>query len=67
VTGKDTSDPSSRNEDLARAAGLNRIDAKLEDDPQAEDHAREFLIAVAEGSSGLDLDGLRTVRDCAWR
>lgn len=29
--------------------------------------AREFLISVADGSSGLDLQRLRTVRDRAWR
>lgn len=31
------------------------------------DAGRAFLTAVAEGRSGLDLDGLRTVRDRAWR
>jgi hypothetical protein len=29
--------------------------------------ARNFLISVADGTSGLDLDSLRTVRDRAWR
>lgn len=28
---------------------------------------REFLVSVAAGSSGLDLEALRTVRDRAWR
>lgn len=28
---------------------------------------RTFLISVAEGNSGLDLERLRTVRDRAWR
>jgi hypothetical protein len=28
---------------------------------------RDFLISVADGASGLDLDQLRTVRDRAWR
>jgi hypothetical protein len=28
---------------------------------------RDFLISVAHGTSGLDLDQLRTVRDRAWR
>ena len=28
---------------------------------------RDFLISVARGTSGLDLDRLRTVRDHAWR
>jgi hypothetical protein len=29
--------------------------------------ARDFLISVANGSSGLDLVRLRSVRDRAWR
>ncbi len=29
--------------------------------------AREFLISVADGDSGLDLERLRRVRDRAWR
>jgi len=29
--------------------------------------ARAFLISVAKGTSGLDLDQLRTVRERAWR
>jgi hypothetical protein len=40
--------------------------AALEDDRQAQDHARAFLLSVAEGDSGLDLERLRTVRDRAW-
>jgi hypothetical protein len=28
---------------------------------------RDFLISVAQGTSGLDLDQLRTVRERAWR
>lgn len=39
----------------------------LERDRQAENRARDFLISVAEGSSGLDLARLRDVRDRAWR
>lgn len=27
----------------------------------------DFLVSVAHGASGLDLDRLRTVRDRAWR
>jgi hypothetical protein len=41
--------------------------AALEQDRQAQDRARDFLISVADGSSGLDLKRLRTVRDRAWR
>lgn len=39
----------------------------LERDRQAGDRARDFLISVAEGSSGLDLERLRDVRDRTWR
>ncbi len=37
--------------------------------PRSEDErcAREFLIGVADGVSGLDLERLRSVRDRAWR
>jgi hypothetical protein len=41
--------------------------AALEHDRQAQEHARDFLISVAEGNSGLDLAGLRDVRDRAWQ
>jgi hypothetical protein len=33
----------------------------------ARSRARAFLISVAKGTSGLDLDQLRTVRERAWR
>ena len=33
----------------------------------ATSRARAFLISVAKGTSGLDLDQLRTVRERAWR
>ena len=39
----------------------------LEQDRQAEEQAREFLLTVADGASGLDLESLRSVRDRAWR
>ncbi len=41
--------------------------AALDRDRQAEDRARDFLIDAAEGTSGLDLEGLRDVRERAWR
>ncbi len=41
--------------------------AALEQDRQAGEHAREFLLKVADGASGLNLESLRTVRDRAWR
>lgn len=39
----------------------------LAEEAAAESRGRDFLVAVADGASGLDLDGLRTVRDEAWR
>ncbi|MCL2770394.1 MAG: hypothetical protein FWD42_09855 [Solirubrobacterales bacterium] len=39
----------------------------LEHDREAERRAREFLVSVADGTSGLDLERLREVRDRAWR
>ncbi|MDQ6776169.1 MAG: hypothetical protein M3071_08125 [Actinomycetota bacterium] len=41
--------------------------AALEQDRDAEERARDFLLSVADGTSGLDLEGLRSVRDRAWR
>ena len=41
--------------------------AALERDRESERRAREFLVSVAEGTSGLDLERLRDVRDHAWR
>ncbi|MFZ2113426.1 MAG: hypothetical protein WAU77_06815 [Solirubrobacteraceae bacterium] len=38
-----------------------------EQDQQAEGRARDFLMSVADGTSGLDLQSLRDVRDRAWR
>jgi hypothetical protein len=35
-------------------------------DRQAEERARAFLVSVADGTSGLDLERLRDVRDRAW-
>ena len=39
----------------------------LEQDRDAQERARDFLVSVADGTSGLDLEGLRDVRDRAWR
>lgn len=41
--------------------------AALEHDREAHESARDFLISVADGSSGLDLERLRDARDRAWR
>jgi hypothetical protein len=42
--------------------------SKTNSTPQhdAPSRAHAFLISVAEGTSGLDLDQLRTVRERAW-
>ncbi|MGI8413631.1 MAG: hypothetical protein ACR2LV_09170 [Solirubrobacteraceae bacterium] len=39
----------------------------LEHDRQGDERAREFLLSAADGTSGLDLERLRDVRDRAWR
>jgi hypothetical protein len=41
--------------------------AALDQDRQAQRRARDFLISVADETSGLDLERLRSVRDHAWR
>jgi hypothetical protein len=51
---------------VVRALAL-RGAAALEDDRRAAERTRSFLVGVADGSSGLDLHALRSVRDRAWR
>jgi hypothetical protein len=51
---------------VLRALAL-RGAAAMDADADAEEAARAFLLSVADGTSGLDLEGLRTVRDRAWR
>jgi hypothetical protein len=41
--------------------------AAPEQDRQAAERARDFLLSVADGNSGLDLENLRSVRGRAWR
>lgn len=50
---------------VVRALAL-RGAAALRDDECAARRAADFLVAAAEGRSGLDLEGLRTARDRAW-
>lgn len=38
-----------------------------QDEPSPAQDGLDFLISVADGDSGLDLESLRTVRDRAWR
>jgi hypothetical protein len=49
-----------------RALALRGAEA-LKSDAAAASDASEFLVSVADGSSGLDLDRLRTARERAWR
>ena len=55
--------PASR---LVHELALRGVDA-MEAEAAQRDAGRSFLVAVAEGRSGLDLEALRTVRDRAWR
>jgi hypothetical protein len=41
--------------------------AEIELDRRAQERARDLLTNVADGTSGLDLERLRSVRDRAWR
>jgi hypothetical protein len=58
--------PGAPSSQIVRALAL-RGAAALDQDHEAENRARDFLIGAAEGNCGLDLEGLRDVRDRAWR
>jgi hypothetical protein len=64
--GRELIGPDAPASQIVRALAL-RGAAALEADREAEARAREFLVNVAEGRSGLDLERLRTVRERAWR
>jgi hypothetical protein len=51
---------------IVKTLAIRGADA-LDEDEAAVERSRRFLIDVAEGRSGLDLEGLRTVRDRSWR
>lgn len=51
---------------VVRALALRGASA-LDADHEQEARARDFLVAVAEGRSGVDLERLRDVRERAWR
>ncbi|HET6570834.1 MAG TPA: hypothetical protein VFG58_05035 [Solirubrobacterales bacterium] len=51
---------------VVRELALRGAEA-FEADRAASDQARDFLISVASGGSGLDLEDLRSVRERAWR
>lgn len=38
----------------------------FESDEAAEQRAADFALSVADGTSGLDLESLRNVRERAW-
>lgn len=65
VRGRELVGPGAPASQVIRALAL-RGAAALDADCEADERAREFLVAVAEGTSGLDLERLRTVRDRAW-
>ena len=58
--------PSAPTSQVVRALAL-RGAAALDEDDASRQRATDFLISVAEGTSGLDLERLRTVRERAWR
>jgi hypothetical protein len=51
---------------VVRALAIRGADA-LDEDDAVRQRAADFLVGVAEGTSGLDLERLRTVRARAWR
>jgi hypothetical protein len=51
---------------VVHALALRGADA-LEADREAQQRATEFLVSVAQGTSGVDLERLRSVRERAWR
>ncbi len=57
--------PRAAESQIVRALALRGAEA-LESDEEESRQARKFLVEVAEGTSGLDLDGLRTARERAW-
>ncbi len=50
---------------IVRALAIRGADAVASDEAAAA-AGRDFLVSVAEGTSGLDLDRLRDVRERAW-
>ncbi len=58
--------PSAPAAQVVRALAL-RGAAALDEDDAARERAADFLVNVAEGTSGLDLERVRTVRDRSWR
>ena len=63
--GRELVGPGAPASQIVRALALRGADA-MEADAAAAAAARDFLVSVAEGTSGLELDGLRDVRERAW-
>lgn len=64
--GREVAGPGAPASQVVRALAL-RGAAALETDREARRRAEKFAISVAEGTSGLDLERLRTARDRAWQ
>lgn len=64
--GRDALGPGAPSSKIVHALAVRGASA-LDQDREAQRRARDFLISAAEGSSGLDLERLRDVRDRAWR
>jgi transcriptional regulator with XRE-family HTH domain len=56
-----------RGEHAGLRAAVEEALGRQAPDREAAERARDFLVSVAEGSSGFDLARLRDVRDRAWR
>lgn len=57
--------PSTSTSEVVRELALRGAEA-LEGDEVAERNAVDFALSVAEGTSGLDLERLRSIRERAW-
>jgi hypothetical protein len=63
--GRDVLGPSKPTSQVVRELALRGAEA-LETDQAAERQAVEFALSVAAGTSSLDLERLRSVRERAW-
>ena len=57
--------PSTPTSRVLRELALRGAEA-FDSDEVAEQRAADFALSVADGTSGLDLESLRTVRERAW-
>jgi len=63
--GRSALGPSTPTSQIVRELAL-RGAAALEDEQAATRRAADFALSVADGTSGLDLDSLKTARERAW-